>query len=82
MGKRADWELNQAIKDKCDQAALTLFSLTGMGDWVRWIVYLLEKLEALDTKSEPSEFDDGLNYKWMLGALRETINARLDEGNW
>jgi len=80
--KRAQQATAAMIRPTCDNLALHLLSLEEPTRWAGWVLYVLEKLEAMDAESEPSEIGDGVTFSWVLEQVRAGIDGRLSGGTW
>ena len=64
------------LRCRLDDAAL-LISALPVRDWPRWIIYLLESLEAV-----AQERDDRDAYAEVLARLRDDLTTRLEQNRW
>ena len=74
----------QATRRALDNTAITVLSLAEMESWPGWVVYLLEKLESMDANAEPGlDYGPGdVDFEWVLEQVRDSITARLEDGQW
>lgn len=68
------------LRDLLDQTAQEIARMTDSPrTWLSWIVYLLGRLEAEATDSNPANKDSFID---MLSSLQDEIRNRIRTGGW
>jgi len=73
---RMQHETDVLIKRVCDNLVLVIGSYASMDRWARWMLYLVDRLDAFERDAERSAFDP--TFEYVLCQIRDGIDERLE----
>ena len=73
---RMQHDFDVIIKQTCDNLVIQLGSFADMTDWSKWVLYLVDRLDAFERDAERSAFDPTFGY--VLHQIQGGIYERLE----